>query len=776
MTSVRATRTQGPRASAPVLAVIVVAGLVGAAVPCAPTGLAVVDHLLAALLAAAAAWAATRASTRTLSFGVLVLLVAGDSWLWHGLGLVLVVAMVVLIARDQLSPLAAAVIAGVLVQGLLRLPWDSPARGSAAVAALGLVPLLASAVWRVSAGRNKLRRRIVALVVVVGGIFLVGAGYVALRTDEILDEAQHDARAGVAAVRDGDRAKASAAFQAAGGEFRRARHFARSWWAWPGRAVPVLAPQLRSLDQVSSVGAEAVDVAREAVAQVDPNQLRFVDGRLDLAAVARDHVVFADAARRTDAIQKRLANLSGMWLAPPIQHAITRFETVVKSAGDSAHTATDALALAPSILGRDGPRTYFIAFVTPAEARGSGGLIANYGILRAKDGRIHLDHVGRAPDLDFEGTNPKHLTGLTDYQARYNQFDVANTWANVTMSPDFPTVAQVIAQLYPKSGGEKIDGVMEVGPHGMAGLLALSGPIHIPGLQFDLNEHNIVQFLLHDEYTKITDQQQRANLLGDVARATFDKLTSGTSKQPAQISKIMSPVVRAQQLAFWLRDAAGERFVDRIGGDGAVPPAAPGDSFGATVQNGAGSKIDYFLHRTVHYVAHLDARTGHVAARATLTLRNDAPRDGEPPYVIGNPFHVRPGTNRTILSLYSPYALQGATVDGKPLQLQAQRELGRNVWMAIIDIPQGGTSTVVIDLTGSAVLAGGEYRFAYLPQVLANPDSVTVDLEVANGHPADATSTAPVSTGAAVTRRARSVNLSVPRSEGRWDLDVRLRR
>jgi hypothetical protein len=767
---------QGLRASAPVLAVVLAAGIVGAAVPCSPTGITIVDHLLAGLLAAATAWAATVASTLTLSVGVLTLLVAGDSSLLHGVGLLLVVALLVLIARDELTPLAAAVIAGVLVQGLLRLPWDSPARGSAAVAALGVVPMLCSAAWRLTTGRNKLRRRVVGAVVVVGGVFLVGALYIAVRTDEILDEAQHDARAGVSAVRDGDREKARVSFEAAGGEFRRARHFARSWWAWPGRAVPVLAPQLRSLDEVTSVGAEAVDVARAAVAQVDPNQLRFVDGRLDLDAVARDHAVFADAARRTDEIRTRLAQLSGMWLAPPIQHAITRFETVVKSAGDSAHTATDALALAPSILGKDGPRTYFIAFVTPAEARGSGGLIANYGILRAKDGRIHLDQVGRAPDLDFEGTNPKHLTGLPDYQARYNQFDVANTWANVTMSPDFPTVAQVIAQLYPKSGGEKIDGVMEVGPHGMAGLLALSGPIHLPGLPFDLDEHNIVQFLLHDEYTKITDQHERANLLGDVARATFDKLTSGTSQQPAQISKIMSPVVRAQQLAFWLRDAAGERFVARIGGDGGVPPAAPNDSFGATMQNGAGSKIDYFLHRTIRYVAHVDGRTGHVDARATLTLKNDAPRDGEPPYVIGNPFHVRPGTNRTILSIYSPYALKGATLDGKPLRLQAQTELGRNVWMAIIDIPQGGTSTVIVDLAGTAHLGGGEYQFAYLPQVLPNPDSVNVDVEVAAARPTAASSTAPTSTGATVTRSAHSVSLKVPRSEGRWELDVRLRR
>lgn len=764
------TRTERLRASAPVLAVVLISGGIGATASCSPTGEPVIDHVLTGLLAAATAWAATAAFPFTLAIGAFAILVAGDSWPLHVVGVLLVVALVLLNARDRLNPLAAAVVGGVVVQALLRLPWTAPERGSAAVAAVGLLPILVSGAWRGSVGKAKLRKRVFGAVVVFGGFVLIGALYIAARTDEILDNAQHDARAGVAAVRAGDRQKASTDFAAASFEFRRSRHFARSWWAWPGRAVPVVAPQLRALDQVSSIGADAVDVARSAVSRVDPEKLRFVDGKLDLTAVASDQSIFADAAHRTDEIQARLNAISDEWLAPPVEHAIIRFKKTVGSAGDSAHTASDALALAPSILGKDAPRTYFVAFVTPAEARGSGGLIANYGVLRAANGRLHLDQVGRAPELDYAGVSPKHLTGLADYQARYGRYDVANTWENVTMSPDFPTVAQAIEQLYPQSGGTKVDGVMEVGPHGMAGLLALSGPIRVPGLSFALDTHNIVNFLLHDEYTLLTDQNQRADVLGNIARATFDKLTSGTSAQPAQISNIMSPVVRAEQLAFWMRDAASQRFIEHIGGDAAVPVRDDADSFGATVQNGNGSKIDYFLHRSVNYVAHVDGKTGRVDATVTLTLRNDAPRHGEPSYVIGNPFKELNGTNRTILSLYSPLSLQRATLDGKKLTLVTEREFDRNVWTDVVDIPATSSRTIVLELSGTIDLHTGRYRFDYIPQVLANPDAVSVAVDVANAHATD------VSPGVKVTRSARSVTFAMPSSEGRWSLDVGLRR
>jgi len=759
-----------------VLTVVVLSGVAGAFTSCAPTGNPGVDHVLTGLLAAATAWAASTASPVALSIGALTVLVAGDSMPLRLLGAALVVALAVLFNRDRLTPLAGAVVGAAVVQALLRLPWTSPVRASAVAAAIGIVPILFSGAWRATTGRPQLRKRVVAGIVVAGAIVGIGGIYIALRTDEILDGAQRFARAGVAAARDGNQKQAAAYFEDAGVEFRRAHHFAGSWWARPGRVIPVVAPQLRALDGVSAIGAEAVDAAHDTVARVDPYRLRFVNGRINLAEVARDQQVFAAASRKTDDIAARLHAESQVWLAPPIQHAIARFSTVVVSAGDSAHTAADALALAPSFLGADGPKTYFIAFVTPVEARGSGGLIANYGILRARNGRVHLETVGSAPDLNRVGATTKHLNGLAEYQARYDRFDVANTWQNVSMSPDFPTVAQAIAQLYPQSGGERIDGVIEVGPAAMAGLLALTGPVRVPGLATTIDQYNASPFLLHDQYKNVTDDRRRYDRLSSLARVTFDKLTSGTSATPTVISQTMSPIVRRQQLAFWLRDPTGQRFIERIGGDASVALVDGSDSFGVIDQNGNGSKIDYYLHRTIHYTAHVDGRSGQVDAHVTITLRNDSPHVSEagmPWWYIGSPFKEYNGTNRTIASFYSPLALAHATLDGKPLTLAGEREFGRNVWTRFIDIGPHSSRTIVLDLSGSVDLSSGHYLFDYLPQQLPNIDSVYLQVDVSHAHTTGVEAKGfPV---AVVRRTPHSVSAGVGEI-GPWSVDVGLKR
>ena len=51
----------------------------------------------------------------------------------------------------------------------------------------------------------------------------------------------------------------------------------------------------------------------------------------------------------------------------------TRWPTRSTSSSSRPTVPSPAVQLAPSMLGRDGPRTYFVAFTTPAEARGSAG-------------------------------------------------------------------------------------------------------------------------------------------------------------------------------------------------------------------------------------------------------------------------------------------------------------------------------------------------------------------------------------------------------------------
>ena len=80
---------------------------------------------------------------------------------------------------------------------------------------------------------------------------------------------------------------------------------------------------------------------------------------------------------------------------------------------------------------------------------------------------------------------PPVLAGPADYLARYGRFGAGvdgepvaiDFWSNVTMSPDFPSVTEVFAQLYPASGGREIDGAIAVDVESIARFLELTGPI-----------------------------------------------------------------------------------------------------------------------------------------------------------------------------------------------------------------------------------------------------------------------------------------------------------
>ena len=127
------------------------------------------------------------------------------------------------------------------------------------------------------------------------------------------------------------------------------------------------------------------------------------------------------------------------------------------------------------------------------------------------------------------------------------------------------------------------------------------------------------------------------------------------------------------------------------------------------------------MHRSIHYVTHVDGKTGHVDAQATLTLRNDAPSKGEPAYVIGNSNNLPLGTNRTIVSLYSPFALKGATVDGQAVALSTEHEFGRNVWSKFVDVPPGGTVTIAVDSFGQCRPCGRFVPLRLSPSGAAEP-------------------------------------------------------
>ncbi len=65
-------------------------------------------------------------------------------------------------------------------------------------------------------------------------------------------------------------------------------------------------------------------------------------------------------------------------------------------------TGYSAAQILPSMLGAEGPRNYFVAFQTNAEARGTGGLMGGSAIVRAENGQISVEKPESNLELELK--------------------------------------------------------------------------------------------------------------------------------------------------------------------------------------------------------------------------------------------------------------------------------------------------------------------------------------------------------------------------------------
>ena len=91
----------------------------------------------------------------------------------------------------------------------------------------------------------------------------------------------------------------------------------------------------------------------------------------------------------------------------------------------------------------------------------------------------------------------------------------------------------------------RLDGVILADPFAEAALLEATGPVQLPGYDVEIDADNVVAFTTNEAYSLLTDSVQRKEVLGDVARAAFERFVT----QP-------SPDRRTWQ-GSWRRPAAG---------------------------------------------------------------------------------------------------------------------------------------------------------------------------------------------------------------------------
>lgn len=655
--------------------------------------------------------------------------------------LVALVVALVNVTRGRRTRVVGALVLGLAVQTLLRLEWGEPHGLASLLAATAVLPAF------VSAYRRSHRRTRRTVLVTVAALVTLGVGLAVAQAVAVLDARSSvatgidAARTGFDAARDGDEPTAVAEFERASSAFTEANDALSAPWAVAGRGVPLLGQHARAMAEITAAGAELADTAAGAADDAPIDELQFTDGVLDLARVAQFDEPLARAETALAQADAVVADVDSGWLLAPLADRVDQFATEVDDARPQAEIAREGVAVAPGLFGGDGLRRYFIAFVTPAEQRGLGGFMGNFGVLTADHGDVTLARSDEIAGLQTVlAARGAEVTAPEDYVARYGRFRPGITPGDVTLSPDFPSVATVIDELFAASGGQALDGVILVDPFALESLLTFTGPITVAGYDTPLTSENAADILLREQYVSFDDRAGRKDFLEEASRRTFEALTTGDLPGPRRVTEVLGPMVDQGRLLVHSFRPTEQAFFERVGLDGAFPDAEGGDLLAVTTQNSAHNKGDTFLTRRIDYRATVDPEVGTVEATATVTLVNDAPAGGLPDVLIGvNPTPgtpnlpaLPPGTNRMYLSLYTPHALAGAEVDGTDLPVEAQQELGMNVYAQYVDVPPGATVTVTFHLAGGVDLADG-YRLTVAGQPTVNPDEVTVAVGAVEG-------------------------------------------
>jgi hypothetical protein len=504
-----------------------------------------------------------------------------------------------------------------------------------------------------------------------------------------------------------------------------------AWWM--AAHIPFLGDPLEEARGTMTAGAAVggtLPGLMHVVATLDPAQLLVSGDTIRLAPLVAAVPTLQHAAAVIDANANAVQELpSSTWIGA-VDSGRAKVAVDIELMRGYVDAAARVAQALPTMLGRDGPQTYFIGLQNEAELRGTGGLPGAFAIARADHGALHFTTFASDAALEPPGENHVISTGLSfgpGYASAYGPSLPTSMFVNSNVSPNFPYAARIWQTMWERVSGQHVDGVLALDPTVLSYFLNVTGPTALRGGQ-TLDAGNVVTLTQRDEYTMFSDNFERKQFIVSVLRAASRKLTSGAGSGLG-ILQAASRAGNEQRLLAWSEDPATEKLIEQSHFAGAIPRDR--HPFSAVVlNNAAAGKLDFYLTREVDY-----ERTGCGSSRdvlVTIKLTNNAPASGLPPYVVDRLDHpppsAAPGDNHELVDLYAtPGAqLNSLTLNGRPSTAAVEHDLGHPIYRIDLELPRGTTQTIAVHLREPAGVGS--------PQIWQQPGVTPVKLQVYNQH------------------------------------------
>ncbi|CAM3598735.1 DUF4012 domain-containing protein [Smaragdicoccus niigatensis] len=561
-------------------------------------------------------------------------------------------------------------------------------------------------------------------------LFVVTFGLMVWRVYYDMTSVRNNIRTAEAAMLAGDMSTANEATTNGADAASEARKLANSFvWVAPAN-LPVVGTPLQTVrhlvNSVAIVAEKVVPKAFTAVSSMSRPDFRRSDGGVNLAVLEAAAPDAIEAADQANAARWETSKISRVEWLPFFNDTIDKAKSDIIQMTTMVEHLRKAAQVLPTVLGRDGPRTYLLIYQTNAEARGTGGFVGGAGLLRAENGSVHVDHFGT--NVSLRGDFPPLDLG-PDFMGLYSQFGATGNWYNSNMSPHFPDAARTWQYLWEMKTGMRVDGVIAVDPFALSRILAVTGPLPLPDGGI-INAANVVPVTEKTSYERFADDQEgRKAFLTSIAEVAAEAVTTKTNSTFGAV-RALSMSIGEARVSAWSSHPEEQTIIATTPIGHTVPyDRTPYAS--VVVNNGGGNKLDYYLSRSISYTGETCQKSGERTTTVTMRLTNNVPVGQLPSYAIGTVFGGRdPYVNRSIVTFYGTAFAQvkSVKVNGVDAQYQLGSELGHPVVLSTVDTAPGIPSEIVYELVEPN--SQGAPRVPIQP--LVQPVQTTISLKACN--------------------------------------------
>lgn len=441
--------------------------------------------------------------------------------------------------------------------------------------------------------------------------------------------------------------------------------------------------------------------------------------------------------RARDQLRADNRSASGLW--GPLGAERQKFDGEDSRAVHLLGLGEDLIRYALPFLGADGPRTYLVVGENNAEMRDEGATIS-YALMSTLNGTITVSNGGTASAIELSSPAPG-LAIPAGTQTVFGQLEPTQLWPSTNASADFSFSGRAMQAMFATATGKQVDGVIGIDVVALQGLLALTGPVTVPGLPEPVTAQNGADVLLHQLYAGLSpgsSQGPRREELAAVTSATFHQLQGGTVDLVA-LARSLATSVGGRHLQLWDGDPAYERTIRDVGASGDIDTVDPTGTFHIAVENATATKLDYYVTVAISDKVYV-LGNGDAQVNTSVTLTNSAPAGQPASYQLGPDginSHV-PGEYVGRVLLWGPRgSSQQGSVAESGLMLNEQD----------LRLLPGQSAAAQFETTIPHAVQGGKLSLVFVPQPRLSPETLTVHVVDPNLEPRSAATVRATLTG-----------------------------